>query len=244
MGMRSRSSLTIAVFVFLASLSAGAPGVAAADSDQHFAYHRPLTGAQSVMLKVTGDLGAEIQVMSTASSSIDVKALARGSLASGVELNAHQTAQGIQLSFDFKSGTLQRWFHAHDTQLKVTLRVPQATTLTVSAVDGSITVADVTGPLSVDLVNGPITVKGAGDVVSLNCVNGPIDVGITDVSKIPDVSLNVTNGEIDISVPRNFRATVTAHVVMGSVDDNLANTPGQGKLVANAVTGAITINQR
>ncbi len=122
--------------------------------------------------------------------------------------------------------------------------MPRSVDLSVTAVNGSIVVDKVTGRLAVRIINGPIEVTGAGTLLSLQCTNGPIDAAITSLTAVPDIDIRTTNGPIDVTVPKGFKTTSHTSVIFGAVDNTLPASGGPGRMNLNAVTGAISVEQR
>ena len=81
--------------------------------------------------------------------------------------------------------------------------VPADTQLDVSTVnDGRIDVADVAGSVSAANVNGPISVSGMHDCEALNSVNGEVDLGFATPPG-ENCSIETINGDITLVLPEN-----------------------------------------
>ena len=81
--------------------------------------------------------------------------------------------------------------------------VPANTQLDVSTVnDGRIDVADVAGSVSAANVNGPISVSGMHICEELNSVNGEVDLGFATPPG-DNCSIETINGDITLALPEN-----------------------------------------
>jgi hypothetical protein len=85
--------------------------------------------------------------------------------------------------------------------------VPQATSLTVKAVNGGISVSDIRGSLRFDTTNGGINLKRlAGDVTG-STVNGGVNLELTGTTwEGSQVQVTAQNGGVNISVPASYSA--------------------------------------
>lgn len=244
-GRSSKRVLPLVVFAAIVASGLLAARPAFADDGTRQSYHQTLKPNQSVSLDASGDLGADIRVIG-GSSDLQVSSDARGRYADRVRMSEELVGQTLRIKLDVKPGdkSFLDWLHLNHTEVKVLVRIPRASNLSVSSVNGPIVVNGVSGPLAIRLVNGPIDVNGSGAVLSLHSVNGPIQAEIVDLSHVPDIAIHTTNGAIDVSVPKGFRAAVHASTVFGPIDNNVASSGGPGTMTISLVAGPITINQR
>ena len=115
--------------------------------------------------------------------------------------------------------------------VKLEIRVPPATGLTISTVNGSISVRDVQGPVLANAVNGTLSLTGVDGNVKGTAVNGSIFIAVGGDSWAGQTLVaNTVNGSIDVDVPADCAAHVTASVAMGkiSTDFPVAIPPSSG----------------
>ncbi len=242
--MQTRIFPFVAMAVALVSACgyvARSPG--AGGDSAHF--QRQLTHSQAVLLDVAGTVGADISVVGSAGQDVKLDAVPANDF-SGVRLTTSNDSGWLRLRLD-PSGSEKRhvkWLLEHHADATITLSVPRDIAVSVSAVNGSVQVEDVHGPLTIRIVNGAIDVKGAGCVLSLHMVNGPIGVGISDLSRTPNVEVAGTNGSIDVTVPKSFRARVNAHTVFGPTEQGVNDPQAAGIVTLRLVAGPVTISEQ
>jgi hypothetical protein len=214
-----------------------------APADDVLKYHQTLTSGEAVSLSATGDVGADIRVTGGDGSVADAEVRSTGALADRVQITGKREGNVLVLEVGLKPGSSswRTWLHLHDTNATVILHVPRSVKLALSDVNGPISVDGVTGPLTVKVVNGPIEATNVGAILSLNSTNGPIDVRLTDLSAVPAIELHTVNGAIDVSVPKSFKAKISARVLVGSVDVIESNATGPGHMELSLVAGAISV---
>ena len=122
-----------------------------------------------------------------------------------LKLNTQSDDSGVA----FYVGSEDRDWHGRDhcrncrVDYQFDVVVPADTQLDVSTVnDGRIDVADVAGSVSAANVNGPISVSGMHGCEVLNSVNGEVDL---DFVTAPDDNCNIEtiNGDITLALPEN-----------------------------------------
>jgi DUF4097 and DUF4098 domain-containing protein YvlB len=109
--------------------------------------------------------------------------------------------------------------------------VPQATSLTVKAVNGGITVSDIRGSLRFETTNGGINLRRlAGDVTG-STVNGGVNLELTGTTwDGSQVQLTTRNGGVNISVPENYSAHFQTETLNGSLRAEFPlNVPGDNR---------------
>lgn len=96
------------------------------------------------------------------------------------------------------------------------IRVPREWKVSVTDVNGTVQVADVTNSVDVILTNGTLSTSDITGDLRASLTNGNIDGDITLLaSSLCDLA--TTNGNIVLAVPSTTSATVSASVVNGSV---------------------------
>ncbi len=216
----------------------GAPG-----PEAHF--QTRLSANQAVSLEISPMLGADVAVVGSSDLQVQLDAVPLNDY-SGVKLTPSVNSGWLRLRLD-PSGSGQRsfnWLFRHHAEARITLRVPHLATVAINGVNGPVRVDGVNGPLSVKIVNGAIEVNGAGTMLSLHLVNGPIDASITDLSRVPNISIAATNGSIDVTVPRGFKARVSAQTLLGPLDQQVNDAAAPGIVNIRLVAGPVAIEER
>lgn len=204
-----------------------------------------LSANQAVSLDISPRLGADISIVGSSDPQVQLDAIPLNDY-SGVKLTPAANPDWLRLRVD-PSESGQRsfnWLFSHHAEAKITLHVPNHATVAISGENGPVRVDGVSGPLSVKIVNGAIEVNGAGTMLSLHLVNGPIDASVTDLSRVPNISIAGTNGSIDLTVPRGFKARVSAHTLLGPLDQQVNDTAAPGIVDVRLVAGPVTIEER
>ena len=122
-----------------------------------------------------------------------------------LKLNTESDDSGVA----FYVGTADRDWHGRNrcrdcrVEYQFDVVVPVDTQLDVSTVnDGRIDVADVAGSVSAANVNGPISVSGMHVCEELNSVNGEVDLGFATPPG-DNCSIETINGDITLALPEN-----------------------------------------
>lgn len=215
----------------------------AANAPAH--YQQRLSANQAVALEISGKIGADVSVVGSSDPLVQLDAVPSNNFSS-IKLTPSSDRAWLRLRLDAAESGQRRfnWLFSHHADATIRLRVPHGTTVAINAVNGPVRVDGVNGPLSVNLVNGAIEVSGAGTMLSLHLVNGPIDAGITDLSRVPNVNVAGTNGSIDVTVPRGFKARVSAHTLLGPLDQQVNDADAPGIVNIRLVAGPVTIEER
>lgn len=138
---------------------------------------------------------------------------------------------------------------------EVNLRLPRAISLTVSSINGSVNVGQLTGAVAVRSVNGSVQVAQAGTATELTSINGRTSVS---VGRIGEGGLRVSsiNGGVEINLPESTNADVEVRSVNGGINADIPiNVIGEmkrgqltGKLgsggariTVNSVNGGVTL---
>jgi DUF4097 and DUF4098 domain-containing protein YvlB len=91
------------------------------------------------------------------------------------------------------------------------VQVPRDTALTVAAVNGEVTIRELSGDVSAEAVNGEIAISDVGGDVSAKAVNG--EIAINRVSG--DIFAEVVNGDVELE---GVSGSVDGHAVNGSIE--------------------------
>lgn len=140
--------------------------------------------------------------------------------------SAQSRLEQIKLSFD--NGQLGvRGPEDGDWISYLIIHAPRNSAMALRAVNGGISLEDLTGKLNVDGTNGPLSIKncsgqvdaditngpisyfGHGGNVHLRAQNGPIDVNLAGTSwENGELEAHSTNGPLDLRIPKSFRSGV------------------------------------
>ena len=102
-------------------------------------------------------------------------------------------------------------------EVRYTVKVPAATDVRLTTVNGGIELARLTGRITVETVNGGIVARDVGGTLDASTVNGGIDVDLAQVSE-NGAKLGCTNGGIKLRLPADAKANIFASVVNGGID--------------------------
>src|SRR5437867_8722376 len=98
----------------------------------------------------------------------------------------------------------------HATRSDIEVHVPAASRVSVESFASSITVTDVTGPVTAETVNGAVSVSGSVKEVSAESVNGAVDVSGASTR----VHAGTVNGALTV---KGARGEVEANTVNGEL---------------------------
>jgi hypothetical protein len=122
-----------------------------------------------------------------------------------LKLNTESDDNGVA----FYVGTSDRNWHGKNrcrdcrVEYQFDVEVPANARLDVSTVnDGRIDVADIVGSVSAANVNGPISVTGMHGCEALNSVNGEVDIGFATPPG-DNCTIETVNGDITLELPEN-----------------------------------------
>jgi len=99
---------------------------------------------------------------------------------------------------------------------------PQTHDLKITAVNGGISVWDVTGRMDLGTRNGPLELKRVAGDVTGKTRNGPVRLTVAGNNwQGRHLDLETRNGGVAISVPTNFQARIQAESVNGGIQSDL-----------------------
>jgi hypothetical protein len=91
-------------------------------------------------------------------------------------------------------------------RLNIEIKVPKQTTLDLKTMNGSISVAGVSGEMTIDAMNGHINVQDATGPVVAHSMNGRIVASLAQVSAAKASSFSSMNGNIEVTLPADLKA--------------------------------------
>ena len=118
------------------------------------------------------------------------------------------------------SGILSRIFGSRPTE-HVTLKLPRQISLLVNGVNGSVTAAELEGPVEVNGINGKVDIAGASGSAEFHGINGNISVGLKHLDK--GIDIHGINGNIELRLSEGVNADLETHGMNGSVTSDLPN---------------------
>jgi DUF4097 and DUF4098 domain-containing protein YvlB len=103
--------------------------------------------------------------------------------------------------------------------------VPQSTNLSVTTVNGGISISDVRGNLHFEATNGGINLKRLAGEVEGSTVNGGVNIELTGATwQGNQIDVKTRNGGVNVSVPANFSAHFQTETVNGSLQSDFPLT--------------------
>ncbi|MBT8319483.1 MAG: DUF4097 domain-containing protein, partial [Gramella sp.] len=92
-------------------------------------------------------------------------------------------------------------------------------------------------------INGSLSIKDVSGPITADALNGQIEVVFNKVNQDSPISIYTTNGELDISIPANTPADLTLSTINGEIYTNfeisLPDKDGMKAIATKKVRGAI-----
>jgi len=103
------------------------------------------------------------------------------------------------------------------TEVRYRITVPMGLSVSVSTVNGAVSVSELAAPLDLSTVNGKIDVTGARRESKLNTVNGVIRAAFVDLPKGANVDVRTVNGGITLTLPAKAGFRFEGHTMSGEI---------------------------
>jgi len=103
------------------------------------------------------------------------------------------------------------------TEVRYRITVPTGLSVSVSTVNGAVSVSELAAPLDLSTVNGKIDVTGARRESKLNTVNGVIRAAFVDLPKGANVDVRTVNGGITLTLPAKAGFRFEGHTMSGEI---------------------------
>jgi DUF4097 and DUF4098 domain-containing protein YvlB len=103
------------------------------------------------------------------------------------------------------------------TEVKYRITVPTGVSVSISTVNGAVSVSALAAPLDLSTVNGKIDVTGARRESKLNTVNGVIRAAFVDLPKGANVDVTTVNGGIMLTLPAKAGFRFEGHTMSGEI---------------------------
>lgn len=103
------------------------------------------------------------------------------------------------------------------TEVRYRITVPMGLSVSVSTVNGAVSVSELAASLDLSTVNGKIDVTGARRELKLNTVNGVIRAAFVDLPKGANVDVRTVNGGITLTLPAKAGFRFEGHTMSGEI---------------------------
>lgn len=136
-------------------------------------------------------------------------------------------------------------FKRRSTNAMASFRVelPSQIKVDASTMNGTISLAGVTGGISARTLNGSIDINHAAGPVEAKSTNGSIDAVIDSLGSEDEVALEGVNGSITAVLPADLEAEVELRTVNGGIRSDFAVTT-EGELSKHRLRGQIGSSSR
>jgi DUF4097 and DUF4098 domain-containing protein YvlB len=108
------------------------------------------------------------------------------------------------------------------TEVKYRITVPMGLSVSVSTVNGAVSVTGVSAPVELTTVNGMITLASGRRDAKLNTVNGTIVAAFTDLPKGSNLDLRTVNGGIALTLPAKAGFRLEGRTMSGEILSSFA----------------------
>ncbi len=112
--------------------------------------------------------------------------------------------------------------HTWRTEVKYRITAPPGLSLSVSTVNGAVSVLDLAAPMDLSTVNGKIDVTRARREAKLNTVNGAIRATFAELQKGVSVDVRTVNGGIELTLPAKAGFRFEGHTMSGEILSSFA----------------------
>src|SRR3954468_19138789 len=109
------------------------------------------------------------------------------------------------------------WLQMGGTQVKYTVRVPEAADVKFTTVNGGVEVQGLSGRITAETTNGGVIARGVAGEIDASTKNGGVDV---ELARVADggAKLSCTNGGIKLRLPSDAKASISASITNGGID--------------------------
>ena len=230
-------ALLIATLVLL-TLAAGLRAEAH-ELGAHASRTQSFVASGSLKSLAVENVNGSVEILAGPSFKADVDVTAYAS----TEAIARKRLEDVKVRFDNESGVLSLYtegpgvsvrrsghgwnVHGDDehiwrTEVKYRITAPQGLSLSVSTVNGAVSVRDLAAPLDLSTVNGKIDVTGARRDAKLDSVNGAIRATFAELRKGVSVDVRTVNGGIALTLPARAGFRFEGHTMSGEILSSFA----------------------
>jgi DUF4097 and DUF4098 domain-containing protein YvlB len=149
----------------------------------------------------------------------------------------------VKLDTDLnRDGDRDDWRHSLETRYQVTL--PPGASVRTNAVNASVRIEGITGPIKADTVNGGLEVVGAGSELQLRSVNGRVEAHVAELGRSQRVKADTVNGPLTLWLPAKAALRLQARTLNGDIVSTLAFPPrtetrGFGPIIGRSYEGEV-----
>ncbi len=186
------------------------------------------------------NVNGSVEILSGPSFKADVVVTVHGS----TEAIAKKRLEDVKVRFENENGELSlyteepgvavrrsgRGWNVHSdhddytwrTEVKYRITMPPGLSLSVSTVNGAVSVLDLAAAMDLSTVNGKIDVTGARREAKLNTVNGAIRAAFAELPKGVNVDVRTVNGAIALTLPAKAGFRFEGHTMSGEILSSFA----------------------
>ena len=134
----------------------------------------------------------------------------------------------------------RRRFKHNAASVDYRIRMPRGAAIAgLELVNGSLTLAGLTGAVEAELVNGRAEARELGGDVAIETVNGSLEVSLTALEAGQSVTLESVNGSLELAIPGDADADVEAETVHGRIKNDFGLEVEEGRWVGSSLKGTL-----
>lgn len=120
------------------------------------------------------------------------------------------------------------------------LQVPRGAILDeIEAVNGSVTVSNMTNVTKISAVNGEIRATNLRGTAVLETVNGTVEADFATLERTSQITLTTVNGRANLVIPSDADATIRADTVNGNIINDFGLPVRRGQYVGRDLYGRV-----
>ena len=163
------------------------------------------------------NVNGSVEILSGPSFKADVDVTVRAS----TDAIAKKRLEDVKVRFDNENGELSLYTEEPGVTVR-RITAPPGLSLSVSTVNGAVSVLDLAAPMDLSTVNGKIDVTGARREAKLNTVNGAIRATFAELQKGVSVDVRTVNGGITLTLPAKAGFHFEGHTMSGEILSSFA----------------------
>lgn len=155
-----------------------------------------------------------------------------------IEIEMEQEGNKVSVETKYKESGWGKRNGSGSVEYKV--KLPEGMSVTdVDLVNGSLSIANISGEISADLVNGSLTVEGLSGDGKFNSVNGSITLKYNDLANVDGIEADTVNGSIKVYLPDNADIKVDAETMHGSIKSDFNLTAKKSLFSGKHMKGSV-----
>ncbi len=232
-------ALLIAALVLL-TLAAGLRADARGESSAHASRTQNFVASGNLKSLTVENVNGSVEILAGPSFKADVDV----TVYAPTEEIARKKLDDVKVRFDNENGELAlyteepgvivrrrgRGWNVHSdhdddtwrTEVKYRITSPPGLALSVSTVNGAVSVLDAAAPVDLSTVNGKIDVNRARREAKLNTVNGAIHATFAELPRGASVDVRTVNGGIELVLPAKAGFHFEGHTMSGEILSSFA----------------------